>query len=77
MVNTIFHLEDVEIWPAPNNISHTLRELDLREKEIKKRGGPVEELEPIRLDDQHPEFTVQIGSQLPGSLQDRLVEFLK
>ena len=31
-VNTIFHLEDVEVPPTPN-ISHTLGELDLREKE--------------------------------------------
>ena len=30
MVNTIFHLEDVEAPPAPDNISHTLGELDPR-----------------------------------------------
>ena len=51
MVNTIFNLEDVEIPPAPSNISHTLGELDPREKETKKRAGPVEELESIKLDD--------------------------
>ena len=51
MVNTIFNLEDVEIPPAPSNISHTLGELDLREKETKKRAGPVEEFESIKLDD--------------------------
>ena len=28
-VNTIFHLEDIEVPPTPNNISHTLRVLDL------------------------------------------------
>ena len=59
VVNTIFHLEDVEVPPTPNNISHTLGELDPREKE--KRGSPTEELESIKLDDQHPEHTVQLG----------------
>ena len=58
---TIFHLEDVEIPPTPSNISHTLGELDPREKEIEKKGGPVEELKSIKLDDQHPERAVQIG----------------
>ena len=62
MVNTIFHLEDVEIPPAPNNISYTLRELDPREKETEKRRGPIEELESIKLKDQHLECAVQIGS---------------
>ena len=62
MVNTIFHFEDVEIPPAPNNISHTLGELDPREKEIEKRSGPIEELESIKLKDQHLERAVQIGS---------------
>ena len=28
VVNTIFNLEDVDILPTPNNISHTLGELD-------------------------------------------------
>ena len=51
MVSTIFHFEDVEIPLAPNNISHMLGELDLTEKEIEKRGGPIEELECIKLDD--------------------------
>ena len=70
MVNTIFHLEDVEISLAPSNISHTLGELDPREKETKKRGSPAKELESIKLDDQHPKRTVQIGSQLLESLRD-------
>ena len=77
MVNIIFHLEDVEISSAPSNISHTLGELDPREKETEKRGSPVKELESTKLDDQHLECTVQIGSQLPGSLRDRLVNFLE
>ena len=54
MVDTILHLEDVETLPALSNISHTLGELDPREKEIEKRGGQVEELESIKLDDKHP-----------------------
>ena len=51
VVNTIFHLEDVAVPPTPNSISHTLGELDLREKDKEKRGSPVEELESIKLDD--------------------------
>ena len=51
VVNTIFHLEDVEVPPTPNNISHTLGELELWEKEKKKRGYHVEELKSIKLDD--------------------------
>ena len=51
VINTIFHLEGIEVPPTPNNISHTLGELDSREKEKEKRGGPVEELESIKLDD--------------------------
>ena len=66
-------MEDVEVPPTPNNISHTLGELDPREKENEKKGGPVEELESIKLDDQHPERVVQIGSQLPGCLWDQLI----
>ena len=77
MVNTIFHMEDVEALPAPENISHVLGELDLREKEMEKRDGLLEELKSIKLDHQHPELTIQIGSQLPGSLWDHLVDFLK
>ena len=77
MVNTIFHVEDVETPAAPENISHTLGELDPREKETEKRDGPIEKLESIKLDNQYPEHTVQIGSQLPGSLQNQLVDFLK
>ena len=41
IVNTIFHLEDVEIPPALSNISHILGELDPREKETEKKGSPV------------------------------------
>ena len=55
MVNTIFHLEDIETSLASDNISYTLGDFDPREKEIEKIGGPVEELESIKLDDQHPE----------------------
>ena len=58
IVNTIFHLEDVEAPPALDNISHTLGELDLREREKEKRSGPIEELESIKLDDQHPKRVV-------------------
>ena len=76
MVTTIFHLEDVEDPPTPEKISHILRELDPCEKEMERRKG-VEELESIKLDDQHPEHTFQIGSQLPGSLLDQLVDFFK
>ena len=61
-VNTVFHLEDMEVPPAPTDISHTLGELDLPEREWKKRGRPVEELESIKLDDQHPERVIQVGS---------------
>ena len=42
MVNTIFHLEDVETPPAPKKISHAFGELNPREKEMARRGGPVE-----------------------------------
>ena len=76
-INTVFHLEDVETPPAPNNISHTLGELDPREREKEKRSGSVEELESIKLDDQHPEHTVQVGSQLPGCLRDQFVSFFR
>ena len=55
MVNTIFHLEDIEALPTLENISYALGELDPREKEMEKRGGHVEELESVKLDDQHPE----------------------
>ena len=58
MVNTIFHLEDMAILPGPSNISHTLRELDPREKETETIGDPIEELESIKLDNQHPDRTV-------------------
>ena len=78
-INTVFHLEDVEIPLAPNSISHTLGELDPREREREreKRGGLVKELESIKLDDQHPKHTVQVGSQLSGCLRDQLISFLK
>ena len=77
IVSTIFHLEDVEVPRTPNSISHTLGKLNPREKEKEKRGGPVEELESINFDDQHPERTVHIGLSLPGSLQNQLISFLK
>ena len=77
MLNTIFHLEDVENPTTSEMISHTLGELEPREKEIKRRGGPIEELESIKLDDQHLEPTFQIRSQLPRSLRDQLVDFFK
>ena len=76
-VNTVFHLEEVEILPTPSSVSHTLVELDPQEKETKKRSSLIEELESVKLDDQHPERTVQIGSQLPGCLLNRLMDFLK
>ena len=77
LINTIFHLEDIKVPPTPNNISHKLGELVRWEKEKEKRGHPFEELECIKLDDQHPEHTVQIGSQLSGSLWNQLISFLK
>ena len=40
-VNMVFHLEHIGTLPAPNNISHTLGELDPWEREKEKRGGPV------------------------------------
>ena len=60
MVNIIFHLEDMETLPALEKISHAFGELDLREKEMERRGGPIEELKFIKLDDQHPRRMVQI-----------------
>ena len=77
MVNTVFHLEDVEAPPAPDSISHTLGELDPWEREKEKRDEPVEELESIKLDDKHPERAIQIGSQLPRCLWDELIGFLR
>ena len=62
MVNTIFHLEDVEAPLAPDSIPHTLGELDPWEMEKEKRSRPIEELESIKLDDQHPEHAIQIRS---------------
>ena len=54
-INIVFHLENVEVSPTPSNISHTLGELDPRErekeKEKEKRGSPVKNLESIKLDD--------------------------
>ena len=47
MVNTIFHLEDVETPPTPEKISHAFEEHDPREKEMERRGSPIEELESI------------------------------
>ena len=48
---TIFHLEDIKTSPTPDNISYMLEEFDPREKATKRRGGPIEELESIKLDD--------------------------
>ena len=77
MLNIIFHLKDVENPPTSEMISHTLGELEPREKEIKRRGGPTEKLKSIKLDDQHLERTFQIRLQLPRSLRDQLVDLLK
>ena len=77
VVNTIPHLEDVETLLTLSSISYTLGELDPQEKETEIRGSPVEELESIKLDNQHPNHVVQVGSQLSGSLRDQLVDFLK
>ena len=38
----------------PQNISYAFRELNPREKDMEMRGGPIEKLEFIKLDDQHP-----------------------
>ena len=51
MVNTIFHLEDVETLSTPENISHPLGELDPRVKEMERRCSLVKKLESIKLDD--------------------------
>ena len=67
----------MEVSPTPSNISHTLGELDPRERGREKREGPIKELESIKLDDQHPERAIQVGSQLPRCLWDQLVNFLK
>ena len=56
IVNAVLHLEDVEVPLTLSNISHMLGELDLRENE--KRGGPIKELDSIKLDDQHPERAI-------------------
>ena len=53
MVNTVFHLEDMKTPPVPEHISHTFGELDPCEKEMERRGSLIEELESIKLDDQH------------------------
>ena len=42
---------DIEVPPIPNNISHIVGELDPRENEKEKRGGPIEELEFVKFDD--------------------------
>ena len=47
VVNTIFHLEDVEVPCTPNNISHTLRELDSQEKEKEKRAVLLRSWNPL------------------------------
>ena len=50
-------------------------ELDMRD-EVSIRPTPLEELEPIQLDDQ-PEHLVYIGSKLAKDVRDLLIHFLK
>ena len=50
-------------------------ELDMREK-VSIRPTPLEELEPIQLDDQ-PKHLVYIGSKLVKDIRDLLIHFLK
>ena len=50
-------------------------ELDIRD-EVGIRPTPLEELEPIQLDDQ-PEHLIYIGSRLAKDVRDLLVHFLK
>ena len=50
-------------------------ELDIRD-EVGIRPTPLEELEPIQIDD-HPEHLVYIGSRLAKEVRDLLVHFLK
>ena len=50
-------------------------ELDMRD-EVSIRPTPLEELEPIQLDDQ-PEHLIYIGSKLAKDVRDLLIHFLK
>ena len=50
-------------------------ELDMRD-ELDTRSTPLEELEPIKLDDQ-PEHLAYIGSKLVEDVKDLLIHFLK
>ena len=50
-------------------------ELDMRD-EVSIRPMPLEELEPIQLDDQ-PEHLIYIGSKLAKDVRDLLIHFLK
>ena len=50
-------------------------ELDMRD-EISVRPTPLEELEPVQLDDQ-PEHLVYIGSKLSNDVRNLLIHFLR
>ena len=50
-------------------------ELDMRD-EVSTRPAPLEELEPVQLDDQ-PEHLVYIGSKLAEDIKSPLIRFLK
>ena len=50
-------------------------ELDMRD-EVSTRPEPLEELEPIQLDD-HPEHLAYVGSKLAEDLRSLLIRFLK
>ena len=56
-----------------NNIY--MDELDMRD-EVSTRPAPLEELEPVQLDDQ-PEHLVYIGSKLAKDVKSLLIHFLK
>ena len=50
-------------------------ELNMRD-EVSTRPKPLEELEPIQLDD-HPEHLAYVGSKLAEDLRSPLIRFLK
>ena len=52
-----------------------VNELDVRD-ELDARPTPLEELEPVQLDDQ-PEHLTYIGSKLAEDVKDLLIRFLK
>ena len=52
-----------------------LDELDMRD-EVNTRPEPLEELEPIQVDD-HPEHLAYVGSKLVKDLRRLLIHFLK